>query len=176
MQKKKDYIKFLYYADIAKKYFLKDNNVMRVLYLNNTYMNVYSKINDFKSCYNLAKSQYLSLKGIGKRCDISDSALTYFTVSCIALKKYSEILSILEDKINLLRTVAYCKLVALHMLKEKEYEETRDELLSKSGESEVSALNALDSYLKKHDEKSLNIIENSGLKMNFSGALKMIFK
>lgn len=62
------------------------------------------------------------------------------------------------------------------MLKEKEYEETRDELLSKSGESEVSALNALDSYLKKHDEKSLNIIENSGLKMNFSGALKMIFK
>lgn len=139
-------------------------------------MNVYSKINDFKSCYNLAKSQYLSLKGIGKRCDIIDSALTYFTVSCIALKKYSEILSILEDKINLLRTVAYCKLVALHMLKEKEYEETRDELLSKSGESEVSALNALDSYLKKHDEKSLNIIENSGLKMNFSGALKMIFK
>lgn len=174
--KEKDYIKFLYYADIAKKYFLKDNNFMRVLYLNNTYMNVYSKINDFKSCYNLAKSQYLSLKGIGKRCDISDSALTYFTVSCIALKKYSEILSILEDKINLLRTVAYCKLVALHMLKEKEYEETRDELLSKSGESEVSALNALDSYLKKHDEKSLNIIENSGLKMNFSGALKMIFK
>ena len=174
--KEKDYIKFLYYADIAKNYFLKDNNFMRVLYLNNTYMNIYAKINDFKSCYNLAKSQYLSLKGIGKRCDISDSALTYFTVSCIALKKYSEILSILEDKINILRTVAYCKLVALHMLKEKEYEETRDELFSKSGESEVSALNALDSYLKKHDEKSLNIIENSGLKMNFSGALKMIFK
>lgn len=84
--KKNDVIKFFYYADIAKNYFLKDNNFMRVLYLNNTYMNVYSKINDFKSCYNLAKSQHLSLKGIGKICDISDNALAYFTVSCIALK------------------------------------------------------------------------------------------
>lgn len=174
--KKNDVIKFFYYADIAKNYFLKDNNFMRVLYLNNTYMNVYSKITDFQSCYNLAKSQHLSLKGIGKICDISDNALAYFTVSCIALKKYSEILSILDGKIKLLRTVAYCKLVALYMLKEKEYEEARDELLSKSDENEASALNALDSYLKKHDEKSLNIIENSSLKMNFSGALKMIFK
>lgn len=174
--KKNDVIKFFYYADIAKNYFLKDNNFMRILYLNNTYMNVYSKITDFQSCYNLAKSQHLSLKGIGKICDISDNALAYFTVSCIALKKYSEILSILDGKIKLLRTVAYCKLVALYMLKEKEYEEARDELLSKSDENEASALNALDSYLKKHDEKSLNIIENSSLKMNFSGALKMIFK
>lgn len=148
---------------------------MRVLYLNNTYMNVYSKITDFQSCYNLAKSQYLSLKGIGKICDISDNALAYFTVSCIALKKYSEILSILDGKIKLLRTVAYCKLVALYMLKEKEYEEARDELLSKSDENEASALNALNSYLKKHDDKSLKIIENTGLKMNFLGALKMIF-
>lgn len=173
--KKNDVIKFFYYADIAKNYFLKDNNFMRVLYLNNTYMNVYSKITDFQSCYNLAKSQYLSLKGIGKKCDISDNALAYFTVSCIALKKYSEILSILDGKIKLLRTVAYCKLVALYMLKEKEYEEARDELLSKSDENEASALNALDSYLKKHDDKSLKIIENTGLKMNFLGALKMIF-
>mgnify|MGYP003207306398 FL=1 len=84
--KKNDVIKFFYYADIAKNYFLKDNNFMRVLYLNNTYMNVYSKITDFQSCYNLAKSQHLSLKGIGKICDISDNALAYFTVSCIALK------------------------------------------------------------------------------------------
>lgn len=173
--KKNDVIKFFYYADIAKNYFLKDNNFMRVLYLNNTYMNVYSKITDFQSCYNLAKSQYLSLKGIGKICDISDNALAYFTVSCIALKKYSEILSILDGKIKLLRTVAYCKLVALYMLKEKEYEEARDELLSKSDENEASALNALNSYLKKHDDKSLKIIENTGLKMNFLGALKMIF-
>lgn len=173
--KKNDFIKFFYYADIAKNYFLKDNNFMRVLYLNNTYMSVYSKINDFKSCYNLAKSQYLSLKGIGKICDISDNALAYLTVSCIALKKYSKILSILDGKIKLLRTVAYCKLVALYMLEEKEYEEARDELLSKSNENEASALNALDSYLKKHDDKSLKIIENTGLKMNFSGALKMIF-
>lgn len=173
--KKNDFIKFFYYADIAKNYFLKDNNFMRVLYLNNTYMSVYSKINDFKSCYNLAKSQYLSLKGIGKICDISDNALAYLTVSCIALKKYSKILSILDGKIKLLRTVAYCNLVALYMLEEKEYEEARDELLSKSNENEASALNALDSYLKKHDDKSLKIIENTGLKMNFSGALKMIF-
>ena len=68
--KKNDVIKFFYYADIAKNYFLKDNNFMRVLYLNNTYLIVYAKINDFKSCYNLAKSQYLSLKGIGKKLSL----------------------------------------------------------------------------------------------------------
>lgn len=174
--KKNDVIKFFYYADIAKNYFLKNNNFMRILYLNNTYMNVYSKINDFKSCYNLAKSQYLSLKGIGKKTEFNDDTLAYLTVSCIAMKRYSEIISLLEDKIKLPRTIVYYKLVALYMLKEKEYEESMTELFSKVEKKESETLKALDLYLKKQDDKSLKIIENAGLKMNFSGALKMIFK
>lgn len=174
--KKNDVIKFFYYADIAKNYFLKDNNFMMVLYLNNTYMNVYSKITDFQSCYNLAKSQYLSLKGIGKKTEFNDDTLAYLTVSCIAMKRYSEIISLLEDKIKLPRTIVYCKLVALYMLKEKEYEESMTELFSKVEKKESETLKALDLYLKKQDDKSLKIIENAGLKMNFSGALKMIFK
>ena len=107
---------------------------MRVLYLNNTYLIVYAKLNDFKSCYNLAKSQYLSLKGIGKKTEFSDDTLAYLTVSCIAMKRYSEIISLLEDKIKLPRTIVYCKLVALYMLKEKEYEEKEAERLIRAGD------------------------------------------
>ncbi len=62
------------------------------------------------------------------------------------------------------------------MLKEKEYEESMTELFSKVEKKESETLKALDLYLKKQDDKSLKIIENAGLKMNFSGALKMIFK
>ena len=152
---------------------------MRILYLNNTYMNVYSKINDFKSCYNLAKSQYLSLKGIGKKTEFNDDTLAYLTVSCIAMKRYSEIISLLEDKIKLPRTMLATggsAIDALYMLKEKEYEESMTELFSKVEKKESETLKALDLYLKKQDDKSLKIIENAGLKMNFSGALKMIFK
>lgn len=61
------------------------------------------------------------------------------------------------------------------MLKEKEYEESMTELFSKVEKKEIETLKALDLYLKKQDDKSLKIIENAGLKMNFSGALKMIF-
>lgn len=50
------------------------------------------------------------------------------------------------------------------------------ELFSKVEKKESETLKALDLYLKKQDDKSLKIIENAGLKMNFSGALKMIFK
>ncbi len=92
------------------------------------------------------------------------------------MKRYSEIISLLEDKIKLPRTIVYCKLVALYMLKEKEYEESMTELFSKVEKKESETLKALDLYLKKQDDKSLKIIENAGLKMNFSGTLKMIFK
>lgn len=170
-----EYLKTIYYANIAKKCFLEYNNFNRAYYVNLILMTAYSGVLDFEKSYNLAKSQIISLRALGNENDIYNTTYGHYLVGCLGLKKFSELLRLIGDKEILRRTEAYCKLVALYMLKETEYEESINELLSKVDMNERETLKALDLYLKEHDDKALKIIENSGLKMNFHNALKIIF-
>ena len=155
---KENYMESMYYSNKCKEKLLEDGNYKRIIYLNLNLFICYSYFKNYEDCYELTKAQLLLLKSFKIEDDIKTQTLKYYLLSCLALEKYDEIISLIEEKQSILIT-EFCEyLVALYKTNNEKYLQTLNETLnnSKNNDERISICKIMDEYLQNNNKKILN--------------------
>lgn len=169
------YIESLFFAEKAKTMLLKDGNVNRVLYLNNTIMSNLIYVGNYEECYELATTQLLALESIGFTSGFQVKASKKFqVVALLGKKEYKEIKKLYYNKERFNLTEIICLLVALYMDDKKTYETYYKDIISDREEEELSFYKYLNIYLKNKNKASLEFLENQEIMKHLIVVLKNI--
>lgn len=171
----KHYIESLFFAEKAKAMLLKDGNVNRVLYLNNTIMSNLIHVGNYEECYELATTQLLALESIGCTSGFQVKAGKKFQiVSLLGKKEYKEIRKLYYEKERFNLTELTCLLIALYFDDRKVYEVYYKDLIADSEETELSFYKNLNLYLKNKNKASLEFLEKQEIMNHLIIVLKNI--
>ena len=149
------YIESIYFCERAKRLFIKEENFKRVYYINLILMANYNNLCNFEEAYKLEKRQMLSLASINEYEFEYLSTKKHYIITCLGLKKYKEVLHLLNDKDDLNLTEGCSYLIAMFNIDKKEYENILLKYFSSDENNVKQLVSMLDKYLKSKDKKIL---------------------
>lgn len=155
------YIESIYFCHIAKESFIKEENFKRVYYINLILMANYNSLCNFEEAYKIEKKQIYSLKSLKEYEFELMSTNKHYMITCLGLKKYKEVINILDSQTRLNLTEIVCCLISKYYVNKKDYEKEFNELMTDDPNISNKELYVkLDRYLKTKDKKILLKISN----------------
>ena len=157
-----NYAGSLYYCLCAKQLFFEEENYIRIIYVNLTIMANYNMISKYNECIELAYKQLMILKNLRNDGIEYKITLKHLTLSLLGLRKYNEVLMILETKENYNITEICCLLISKYKMNTEEYNEyIKNEVLTeKLDDNYKSMLKNLHLYLTKREKSALLELKN----------------
>ena len=166
------YIESLYYAQKAKEIFLSDENYKKIAYTNLNIMSCYCNLNNYQKYYDLAHTQYHSLKSFNDYGDLEENSSKNYAISLLAVNKYKELENVFKQKVDISFTEVICLLIAKYNINlddyQKYYYNLQDVL---KNDERLEILNIINKFLQEKDRKILKTI-NKGIHNNLLYVLK----
>lgn len=167
------HIESIYFCEKAKESFIKKENFKRVYYANLTLIFNYNCLCNFEEAYMLEKKQMLSLKSFNEYEFEFLSTRKHYIITCLGMKKYKEVLTMLENNEEMDLTEVCCYLISEYIVNKKEYENTIHDIIeSNSNYNNKNLFTLLDKYLKSKDKKTLLRIQQYNINLTLKEILK----
>lgn len=109
------YIEALYFGNIAKEFLIKQENYVRLYFLNVILLRAYNKIGNYKEAYLLADKQLYSLKNINEFKMVYDNTVSQYIVSLIGLKEFKKLFDYIYEK----KSLKFYEIIVLFFCKYK---------------------------------------------------------
>jgi len=156
----KRYLESIYFCNKAKEKYIKDENYKRVYYINLALITNYNFLFKFEDAYLLAEKQLKtleSIKNIGAEYELTSKL---YVVSCLGLKKYDEVISVLSKKERIKLSELMCLLISYYFTDRKEYDDLYNDLKSGNENSNVyKCSKILNDFLITNDKKIILEVE-----------------
>ncbi len=173
----KDFIASLYFADKARKIFLKEDNFLRIFFLNLIFMHNYNSLGNYKKSYDLASNQLLSIKSFGISNFIQSTTKLHLIIAYLGLRNYEKVIELLSNKEVYQSTEVYSLLIAKFMVDKKGYQGLYTSALrdNQNREGDLYIIQTLNSFLLKRDKNNLMKLEKSNMREMLVKILKKNF-
>lgn len=150
----KRYLESIYFCNVAKERFIKDENYKRVIYINLILLANYNSLFKFKDAYELEQKQMFTLSASNNSDTEYKLTMKHHIVTLLGLKKYSEILKILNTAESLSLTETACVLIANYKMNKNNYNILFNELIKTHNKDLIiNFLNLLNNVLELKDKK-----------------------
>lgn len=173
----RNYIASLYFADKARKIFLKEDNFLRIFFLNLISLHNYNSLGNYKKSYELANNQLYSLKSLGISSFIQSTTELHLVIAHLGLKNYEKVIELLSNKEVYQSTEGYCLLIAKSVVDKKGYQELYSSTLqdNQNREEDLYIVKTLNLFLLKKDKNNLMKLEKSSMREMLVKILKKNF-
>lgn len=163
-----NYVESVNYSRKAKEIFIQENNLKRILQINFTMLNNLAHTHNFYSYYSLAEEQLFTLRSLGGNSIEYKNAIKHFVVSATALKKFDEVISVLEDQSELTLTELFAFIVAKHNLDNDEFAiwYEKNVLNNDCLKEHYNDIDALRCYLETNSKKYLSKLNENKIVMD----------
>jgi hypothetical protein len=155
------YIESIYFAEKAKKFFIKEENAKRIYLMNLNLMSAYNYLGRYNDCNILAQKQILALESY--KCSEIEytAAKKHYMISCLGVGKYQEVINELKDKEGYTLTEFCCLLISKFKVNRKDYDDYYSSLIISKNISENHKIffESLNKLLVKKDKKAIEILE-----------------
>lgn len=160
----KRYIESIYYCNKVKELYLKDENYKRAFYINLTLISNYNYLLKFKNAYFLAQKQFKVLSSLKNKGLEYEYTKGLYTITCLGLKKFNEVISILKSKNNLGLSEVFSLLISYYYTDKKQYDTFLKELTANDKNNNFKEyLNILNSILKNNNKKKIIQLETCNI-------------
>ena len=159
----KQYVECLYYAYMSNSLCEKESNIKRSIYLNETIMSSLLHIGSYEECYEVSLKHRLILESLDMNGYDMKTLDKFQAVALLGIKKYYQVIDLLENKKSATITEIVCMLVAKYYTNKKEYDYyLKEELNYKSFDIQsMKHIEIVHKFLTKKDRKSIIELENS---------------
>lgn len=170
----RNYTGSLYYCLKAKQLFFEEENYIRIIYVNFTIMSNYNMLANYEECNVLAYKQLMTLKSSKNNGIEYKTTKKHLMFSLLGLKKYDEVLNLLENNEGYNITDMCCLLICKYKENYDEYNKyfTSEILLKNLNENYKTLFENLHLFLTKNEKKALVELE----KCNVGDVLIKILK
>lgn len=163
----KRYLESIYFCEKAKEIYIKDENYKRVYFINLTLIANYNYLLKFENANILAEKQIKTLVAT-KNYELEyEYTMKIHMITYLGLKRYDEIILILEDKEEVTLTETICLLIAYYFTDKKKYNDFYNEMTEEDDEDDlglIDCLQLLDDILKNNNRK--RVIELDSFDIN----------